>query len=122
MRVGKLMNGKAEGKDEFTGEMIKGGGDWVVDRIWRLCNMACESGVVSEDWRSAVVVPLYKCKGERIECENYRGISLSVVGKIYTEILVDRVRRVTGGLIDSEQGSFKVGKGCLSDLHTKADW
>ena len=64
--------------------MIKGGGDRVVDWMWRLCNMAFESGVVPEDWRSAVIVPLYKGKGEKSECKNYRGISLlSVVGKIY---------------------------------------
>ena len=31
VRVGKLKNGKAAGKDEITGEMIKGGGDRVVD-------------------------------------------------------------------------------------------
>ena len=47
--------------------------------------MAFESGVVPEDWRSAVIVPLYKAKEERTECSNYRGIisSLNVVGKIY---------------------------------------
>ena len=38
MRVGKLENGKAAGKDEITGEMIKGGGEGLVDWIWRLCN------------------------------------------------------------------------------------
>ena len=27
--------------------------------------MAFQSGVVPEDWRSAVIVPLYKGKGER---------------------------------------------------------
>ena len=44
--------------------------------------MAFESGVLSEDWRSVVIVPLYKGKRERIECKNYRGISLlSAVGK-----------------------------------------
>ena len=31
VRVGKLKNGKAAGKDEVTGEMIKGGGKRVVD-------------------------------------------------------------------------------------------
>ena len=29
----KLKNGKAAGKDEIAGEMIKGGGDRMVDRI-----------------------------------------------------------------------------------------
>ena len=62
MRVGKIKNGKAAGKDETTLEIIKGGGDRVVDWIWRLCNMAFESGVVPEDWRSVVIVPLYKGK------------------------------------------------------------
>ena len=50
--------------------------------------MAFESGAVPEDWRSVVVVPLCKGKGERTECKNYRCIILlSVAGKIYAGIL-----------------------------------
>ena len=45
--------------------MKKGGGDRVVNWIWRLCNLNFESGLVPEDWRSAVIVPLYKGKGGR---------------------------------------------------------
>ena len=74
--MGKPKNGKATGKDEITGEMIKGGGERVVEWIWRLCNMAFESGVMPEDWRSALIVLLYKSKGERTESKNYRVISL----------------------------------------------
>ena len=33
VRVGKLKNGAAAGKDEVTGEIIKGGGNRVLDRI-----------------------------------------------------------------------------------------
>ena len=53
--------------------------------------------------------------------QNIRAISmLSMVGKIYAEILVDRVHRVTEGLIDDEQGAFRAGRGvCKSDLHNK---
>ena len=59
-----------------------------------------------------MIVPLYKVKGERTECKNYRGISLlSVVGKINEGIVVHRVCRVTGGLIDDEQGAFREGRG-----------
>ena len=65
--------------------------------------MAFESGVMLEEWRSAVIVPLYKCKGERTECSNYGGISLlSVVEKLYAGILIDRVSKVTKDLIDDD--------------------
>ena len=113
--VGKLKNGKAAGKDEVTGEMIKGGGNGVVDRIWRLYNMAFDSGVVLEDWRFAVIIPLYKSKA-RTECSNYRDTRLlSVVEKIYARILV---RKTTEGLIDDEQGGFRAGKGCVDQIFT----
>ena len=49
-----------------------------------------KSGVVPEDWRSAVIIPLYKGKGERTECSKYRDISLlSLAGKIYARIFID---------------------------------
>ena len=84
--------------------------------------MTFENVVVYEDWRSVVIVQLYKGKRERNECRIFRGISLlNMVGKLYVGILVDRVHRVTGGLIDDEQWGFRVGRGCKSDLHTKAD-
>ena len=34
-----------------------------------------------------------------------------IVGKIYAGILVDRVRGVTGGLIDDDQGALEKGGG-----------
>ena len=81
VRVRKLKDGNAASNDEVTGEMIKCGDNRVMDWIWRLCNMAFEVSV-HEDWRSAEIVPLYKGKGEKTECKNYRGISLlSVVVK-----------------------------------------
>ena len=41
-----------------------------------------------------------------------------MVGKIYAGILVDRVCKVTGGLIDDEQGGFRVGRGCVDQIFT----
>ena len=62
VRVGKRKGRKVAGRDEITGEMIKGGGDRVVDWLWRLCNMVFENGVVPEDWRSAMIVHLTRVK------------------------------------------------------------
>ena len=107
--MGKLRNRKATGK--VTGEVMRDEGNWVVNWIWRLCNIIFESGVTPGDWRSAVIVPLYKGKGERTECSNYRGISLlNMVGKIYTGILVDRLCEVTEGFIDNMQRELKEGR------------
>ena len=118
-RVRKLKNGKAAGIDEITGEMIKNGGERVIDWIWKLCKKAFEEGVVPMDWRRAVIVPLYKGKGEKGNCRNYRGISLlSVVGKVYAGILVDRVRRVTEDMIGEEQCAFRSGRGCVDQIFT----
>ena len=36
VRVGKLKNGNDAGKDEVTGELIKGRGNWVVNWICQL--------------------------------------------------------------------------------------
>ena len=41
-----------------------------------------------------------------------------MVGKIYAGILVDRVRRVTGGLNDDEQGGFRGGMGYVAKIFT----
>ena len=60
---------------------------------------------------------LYKNKGKKTECKNYRGISLlRVVGKIYVRILVDRAPRVTEGLIDDEQSDFKSRTGYIDQI------
>ena len=62
--------------------------------------MVFESGAVSGDWRSAVIVPLYKGEGERAKCKNYRVITLlNVIGKIYS-------------------GIFRAGRGCVDQVFT----
>ena len=54
--------------------------------------------------KTAVLIPLYKGKGEMTECSNYRAISL--------------LNLVTEALTDDERGSFRVGKGCVDQIFT----
>ena len=59
-----------------------------------------DRGEVPRDWREAVMLPVYKGKGDKRECSNHRGISvLSVVGKMYGRIIIERVRAITENLI-----------------------
>ena len=83
--MGKFRNRKAAGKDEVTGEMVKGGSEMAMYWIWRLCNMVFKSGIVPEDWRPIVTDQMYKAKGERTEC--FIDILVSrMIGKIYAYI------------------------------------
>ena len=79
--------------------------------------MAFDSGVVVEDWRSAVIIPLYKGKGEWTECKIYS--LLSIVGKIYAGILVNGVYILTGGFIDDEHVGFRAAKGIVDQIFTQ---
>ena len=41
-----------------------------------------------------------------------------MAGKIYARILLDRVCKVTEGLIDDEQGDLRAGEGCVDQIFT----
>ena len=41
---------------------------------------------------------------------------MSVVGKIYIGIFLDRFRRGTEDLIDDEQRGFRSGRGCIDQI------
>ncbi len=90
--------GKAAGMDGITAEMLKYGDDAVVESMLLICEQAWKNGKVPDDWKKAIIVPLYKGKGSRSECSSYRGVSLlSVPGKVYGRILTDRLMEVRRG-------------------------
>ena len=73
--IARLKSRKTPGVCEVSGEMLKAGGEVVVEWLHRIMNRAWKSGMVPGDWRKALVVPVHK-KGSKLQCKNYRGISL----------------------------------------------
>ncbi len=39
-----------------------------------ICERAWKKGELPDDWKKAIIVPLYKGKGSSSECSSYRGI------------------------------------------------
>ena len=65
------------------------------------------------------MVPIYKGKGDKYVCGNYRGISLlSMVGKIFGRVLINRVRDGTEEVLMEEQCGFRRGRGCVDQVFT----
>ena len=115
--VNKLKKGKSPGVDGITSEMLKCGGECLLEWLRRVCNVCLLNGKVPNDWMRAIIVPIYKGKGDRSDCRNYRGISLlSIPGKVYGRILIEKVRSMTEGLIGEEQCGFRSGRGCVDQV------
>jgi len=90
--------------------MIQATGDigtkWILD----LCNSIVKEGCIPEDWKSRVVLPIYKEKGDPVECGSYRGIKLlehaiKVVKKIFDYRIWQQIE------IDDMQFALMKGKG-----------
>ena len=117
--VKKLKNGKSPGIDGVTSEMLRYGGESIIEWLTRVCVVCLAEGRVPVEWKRAIVLPIYKGKGDRNECKNYRGISLlSIPGKVYGRVLIEKVRSITEGLIGEEQCGFRRGRGCVDQIFT----
>ena len=115
--IARLKSEKSPGCDGVTAEMLKGGDELVVDWMHAICVCAWEEECVPDEWSKAVMTPLYKGKGKRDEYKNHRGISLlSIPGKVYGRVVIEKVMKVTEHKICEEQAGFRKGRGCVDQI------
>ena len=92
--VGRLKDGKAPGVCGIHAELLKAGGEATLLWLHTLMCSVWSTGVIPTDWKRGLVVPIWKGKGDTRECNNYRGVTLlSVPGKVFARILLDRIRQ-----------------------------
>ena len=90
--VKSLKNGKAAGIDGINNEYLKCTIDKLAPVYEKLFNLVLSTGDFPKAWAVALVVPIYKSKGDPKNPDNYRGISLlSCLGKVFTAILNTRL-------------------------------
>ena len=54
---------------------------------------AWNTGIILTEWKRGLVLLLWKGRGDRQKSNNYRGMTLiSVPGKVFARIILDRVR------------------------------
>lgn len=89
--VQSLKNGKSSGPDLWINEFIKYGISNFLEYFYVLFNKIFDTGYFPDSWGDGFIVPLHK-KGSAENVENYRGITLlSVIGKLFTNILNNRL-------------------------------
>ena len=103
----QLKGGKAPGVCGIHAEMLKAGGETTLKWLHALVCSVWSTGVVPTDWKRGLIVPIWKGKGDSRECNNYRGVTLlSVPGKVFARILLNRVRQLLLEHQRPEQSGF----------------
>ena len=75
MAIEKLKNHKPTGIDQIPAELIKAGGRKNRGEIHKLIISIWNKEELPDEWKESILVPIYK-KGDKTDCNNYRGISL----------------------------------------------
>ncbi|VDI82438.1 Hypothetical predicted protein, partial [Mytilus galloprovincialis] len=71
-----LKNNKACGNDLIINEFLKHSADKMLPVFIALFNIVFESGCIPDSWSEGIIVPIYKCKGDPANPDNYRGITV----------------------------------------------
>ena len=85
-----------------------------------------QEGAVPQDTRVSKISTIYKNKGERNDCNNYKGISLrSIVGKVFDRVILIRLQKLAGRMYRESQCGFRAERSTidivfsLRQLHEK---
>ena len=88
----QLKNNKAPGDDGITTELLKLGGETIVEEMTCIAGSIWHSERIPEDWLMQITIPVYKNLAHDI-CNNFRGIALlSVPGKVLCRIIYNRLK------------------------------
>ena len=126
--VKQMLLRKSPGDDSIPAEIFKFGGNTLLKTLLELFIIIWEKGSVPDDFRISSIIKLFKNKGKKVECDNYRGISLlSVAEKILARIILTRIIvHLVDEIYPETQCGFRSGRGtiymifCLRQVAEKA--
>ena len=108
--LGKMKTGKASGHSGIDSDILKATGEMGLEWLTDLCNEVISEGKIPVDWQKSVIIPVFKGKGDPMQCESYRAIKLlEHVMKLLERILESRIREQIQ--LDEMQFGFTKGKG-----------
>ena len=114
----RLKNGKATGPDHIPAEALKTDIDTTVNMFYKLFGKIWNDEKMPLNWKESHIIKLPK-KGDLRNCSNYRGISLlSVPGKVFNRIVLERIRDAADTKLRDEQAGFRKNRSCIDQIAT----
>jgi hypothetical protein len=98
---------KSPGSDAIPAELIQAGGEMLLSAIHKLINSIWNKEQLPDQWKDSIIIPIHK-KGDKTDCNNYRGISLlSTSYNILSNILLARLSPYVDEIIGDHQCVFR---------------
>ena len=85
----------------------------------KIFNIVLYTGIIPENWTIGIIKPVYKNKGDTMEPDNFRGITLiSCLGKLFTSTINFRLTFFANEilLISKNQAGFRKGHSTIDNL------
>ncbi|KAG7305186.1 hypothetical protein JYU34_009222 [Plutella xylostella] len=112
-----LKLGKSTGLDNLPAELIRLG--CVSSPLYALLLRCWDEETIPQDMRDAEIITLYKGKGDRGDCNSYRGISLlSIVGKAFAKVVLNRLETLAARIYPESQCGFRAGRSTTDMIFT----
>ena len=88
----------------------------MVNMLHKIFCKIWETEITPKDWSKMLVSPIFK-KGDRLSPSNYRAISLlSIPGKVFNQISLDRMKKQTVIYISESQFGFRPERGTVDAI------
>ncbi|CAF1408276.1 unnamed protein product [Didymodactylos carnosus] len=117
--IKQMKSRKAPGKDDVTAELLKAGGLELALWLHQIIVDVWINEQMVEDWTMAILIRLYKNKGDKRICDNYRGISLLiVVSKIFSRIVLNRIQGLLDKKLLDQQAGFRPNRSTVDQIFT----
>lgn len=116
--IKKIKNGKAPGPDNILPEVMKADTGVTANIMINLLQDAWEKEEVPTEWKRGYIVKIPN-KGDLSDCRNWRGIQLlSLPSKVYTRLILERIRKAVDAKLREEQAGFREGRSCTDQIAT----
>ena len=107
-----MKSNKAPGPDGIPAEVWKSS-EPLAEQLYKLLSSIWETEEVPQQFKDANIVTIWKRKGSKSDCSNYRGVSLlAIAGKILGRVLLNRLAlNIIEPNLSESQCGFRANRG-----------